>query len=328
VLNIKRILLTFSLFLLFFFIVPLDTQAVRLQVQGPVRTGESLFFTAAGTEITDINDNKRRITIEGWNGSEYQIIRSDSGEFCVTDPQLKAGVGTRWPMRASGSHRITLYDNCSGGVQWDSKTFTVEEEGGLVEDGQCDLNNDRCPDGTKCSEIFGPPAPGETITPLCLRSGDGNGPVELGESCSPNPDSLTTFRCAPPEQCVLDEEGNYTCRAPEYLNPALVDSPCSDDTQERGCASIKTAFGRISTDVGEFVQWVLKFILGIAGGIVTLLIIVSGYRLMTSQGNPEKVQAAREQLTSAIVGLLFIIFSLFILQLITVDILKIPGFTP
>jgi hypothetical protein len=48
---------------------------------------------------------------------------------------------------------------------------------------------------------------------------------------------------------------------------------------------------------------------------------------MTSQGNPEKVQAAREQLTSAIVGLLFIIFSLAILTIIGVDILKLPGFT-
>ncbi len=46
---------------------------------------------------------------------------------------------------------------------------------------------------------------------------------------------------------------------------------------------------------------------------------------MASSGNPEKVQAAREQLTSAVVGLLFIIFSITILQVIGVDILHIPG---
>jgi hypothetical protein len=47
---------------------------------------------------------------------------------------------------------------------------------------------------------------------------------------------------------------------------------------------------------------------------------------MISQGNPEKIQAAREQLTAAIVGLLFIIFSLVIIQVLGYDILHIPGF--
>jgi hypothetical protein len=47
---------------------------------------------------------------------------------------------------------------------------------------------------------------------------------------------------------------------------------------------------------------------------------------MISQGNPEQVKGAREQLTAAIIGLLFIIFSLVILQIIGVNILKIPGF--
>ena len=47
---------------------------------------------------------------------------------------------------------------------------------------------------------------------------------------------------------------------------------------------------------------------------------------MTSQGDPEKVKNARDQLTAAIVGLLFIIFSLALLELITRDILGLPGF--
>jgi len=68
--------------------------------------------------------------------------------------------------------------------------------------------------------------------------------------------------------------------------------------------------------------------LAISGVVALIFIIVSGYRFMLSQGNPEAVQEARESLTSAIVGLLFIIFALVILQLITVNILHIPGFNP
>ncbi len=70
----------------------------------------------------------------------------------------------------------------------------------------------------------------------------------------------------------------------------------------------------------------MRVILGLAGGIALLLIIYSGYKLMTSQGNPEAIQGARETLPSAIVGLLFIIFSMVILQVIGAGILGIPGF--
>lgn len=88
-----------------------------------------------------------------------------------------------------------------------------------------------------------------------------------------------------------------------------------------------TALGKIFTDPANFVKTFFGILLSLAGGIAIILIIISGYRLMSSGGNPEKVQASREQLTSAIVGLLFIIFSLSILQIIGVDILHIPGLT-
>ena len=45
-----------------------------------------------------------------------------------------------------------------------------------------------------------------------------------------------------------------------------------------------------------------------------------------SRGNPDKVNDAKEQLTAAIVGLLFIIFSLVFLEFIGLDILGIPNF--
>lgn len=87
-----------------------------------------------------------------------------------------------------------------------------------------------------------------------------------------------------------------------------------------------TAIGEISTDPAGFVKSIFGIILSLSGGVALLLIIFSGYKLMLSQGNPEKAQEAKETLTAAIVGLLFIIFSLVILQVIGVDILRIPGF--
>jgi hypothetical protein len=99
-------------------------------------------------------------------------------------------------------------------------------------------------------------------------------------------------------------------------------APCSGT----GDCTIQTAIGPISTNPQSFTESIFNAILGIAGGIALLLIMVSGYKYMTSQGNPEAVKAATEQLTSAIIGLLFIILSFVILEIIGVDILKIPGF--
>jgi len=100
-------------------------------------------------------------------------------------------------------------------------------------------------------------------------------------------------------------------------------SPDTTDT----CSKLKTAIGDIETAPEKFIGSVFGVVLGLSGGIALLLIIYSGYQLMASQGNPEKLQAARDQLISAIIGLVFIIFSLVILQIIGVDILKIPGFS-
>lgn len=92
-----------------------------------------------------------------------------------------------------------------------------------------------------------------------------------------------------------------------------------------GCLVVNTAFGDIFTDPARFVESIMGFLLGISGGIALLLIIRSGYEILSSKGDPEKVGQARERLTSAIVGLLFLIFSLVILEVIGVDILRLPG---
>ena len=87
-----------------------------------------------------------------------------------------------------------------------------------------------------------------------------------------------------------------------------------------------TAIGPITTSPEEIIKAIMGVILSIAGGIALLLIIISGYRMIVSQGNPENIKNARDQLTAAIVGLLFVIFSLVILQVIGYNILGLPGF--
>jgi hypothetical protein len=90
---------------------------------------------------------------------------------------------------------------------------------------------------------------------------------------------------------------------------------------------ILTAIGCIpANDTNELTAFILRWALGIGGGIAFLLIIYSGFIITTSAGNPERVQAGKELLTAAIAGLMLIIFSVFLLDIIGVRIFRLPGF--
>jgi hypothetical protein len=88
-----------------------------------------------------------------------------------------------------------------------------------------------------------------------------------------------------------------------------------------------TALGCIPTDdLDDFVGWILGRVVFIATGIAFILLVIGALQILTSAGDPEKVKAGSELLTSTIAGLLLIILSLFLLKLIGVDILHLPGF--
>jgi hypothetical protein len=87
-----------------------------------------------------------------------------------------------------------------------------------------------------------------------------------------------------------------------------------------------TAIGCIPTDPSGLLETLLRFGIGLAGGIAFLLIILGGFQMMTSAGNPEGLNAGRELVGSAVTGLILIIFSVFLLRVIGYDILGIPGF--
>lgn len=89
---------------------------------------------------------------------------------------------------------------------------------------------------------------------------------------------------------------------------------------------INTALGCVPVQIDKFVMWLLPKMFGVAGGIAFLLMVYGFIVVGTSGGDPKKVQGGQETITSAVTGLLLSIFALFILRLIAVDILKIPGF--
>ncbi len=87
-----------------------------------------------------------------------------------------------------------------------------------------------------------------------------------------------------------------------------------------------TAIGCIPLDLSTFItNYILNIGIGIAGGVALLCIFYSAFRMQTSMGNAEAIKKAQENLTACITGLVIIIFSVLILKIIGVDILRIPG---
>lgn len=91
-----------------------------------------------------------------------------------------------------------------------------------------------------------------------------------------------------------------------------------------GC--INTAFGCIDPSPGGVFNTFFRAGVGIAGGIAFILIIFGGFQIITSAGNPERLNEGKEMVSSSIAGLLMIIFSIFILRVVGVDLLGLPGF--
>lgn len=144
-----------------------------------------------------------------------------------------------------------------------------------------------------------------------------------------------------PRKCAIGEvdesSGQCMCVNPSkpsvlcdyYLNKGI------DTTEHEQCSKcysedpkgVWTAIGCVRSDFAGFITYnVLGWGVSIAGLIAFACIIYSAFIIQTSSGNPEKLKKAQETLTSCIVGLLIVIFSIFILKVIGVDILRIPGF--
>lgn len=105
---------------------------------------------------------------------------------------------------------------------------------------------------------------------------------------------------------------------------------CTDCANGTGkYASMKngiwTAIGCIDTNPTKTIETFIRVGLSIAGGVALLMILAAGFMLSMSQGDPKRTGEAREMITSAIVGILFIIFSITLLRLIGISILRIPG---
>ena len=116
----------------------------------------------------------------------------------------------------------------------------------------------------------------------------------------------------------------FKCCPNQAGNPNQTGLTCTNSNNNKG---INTALGCISTNVdsGGFVGSFLSLAIGLGGGIALLLILYGTFIVTTSAGIPDKLNQGKEIISSAVSGLIFIILSIVLLNLIGVKILAIPG---
>ncbi|MBI3443118.1 hypothetical protein HY008_00400 [Candidatus Woesebacteria bacterium] len=169
--------------------------------------------------------------------------------------------------------------------------------------GQCGFSG--CP-----TPIPGPPGSCDQVGRGCCAGGAGkycnNGlTCDSCDICRGTALTSPVPTAPPPPLFCLSQLGGISTTPTNYLYTAI------------GCIQYSDAF--------SVAAFLLRWGIGIAGGIALLFIVYGGFLVMSSSGDPARLKAGQELISSAIMGLILIIFSVIILRTIGVTILRIPG---
>lgn len=93
-----------------------------------------------------------------------------------------------------------------------------------------------------------------------------------------------------------------------------------------GCIRTSQGSFREQGAAGNVIQTLLNIVFSIAGGLAFLFLIYGAFIVLTSQASPERVNYGKRVLIGAIVGIIFTVGAVFLINLLASGILKIPGF--
>ena len=78
-------------------------------------------------------------------------------------------------------------------------------------------------------------------------------------------------------------------------------------------SDLRGADGNIT--IGSIISALLPYIFGIAGFLILIYIVLGGYQVLISQGDPKLIAAGQEKITYAIVGFIVMFSAFWIVQL-------------
>lgn len=105
-----------------------------------------------------------------------------------------------------------------------------------------------------------------------------------------------------------------------FVPVSAVDDVCSSSASDE----VKKAAGCSggSDDLPNVIVNILNGIIGVAGFIAVIWIIIGGVSYMTSSGDPSKTKKARDTILYACIGLIICVLSFVIVNFVILNILK------
>jgi hypothetical protein len=192
----------------------------------------------------------------------------------------------------------------------------------LGSDGYCRANSACVPSTDPCLPKSPTACPGTTYT--CTPTPT---PTPTpGTKCDCNRDS----DCSSGQEC--DEGSSAGCEVYQG-NAGLCKSSSGSTGTTTGSTelpeklnTVKVGPFDIPTDPAGLAQKLLEIGIGLGALLATVVLIVGGFGVATSSGNPDNLEKAKKQITAAVAGLLFILMSVLILNIIGGEIIGIDFF--
>ncbi len=297
---------------------------VRISSSDVLRS--ELNVTMWGRRPGDGNDNNYQVVLEGTDHKYkkercFQLPSAPSGV-----DNLTVGVNTQWvPANSEPPHPDHIFDGTGFSVIRRAEDIGQTKTFGSSQDKANDKER-------------GPIGKGLFLLKVNERVSD-NRPLNFAETCEGGHTFMHIFfRVGDSPKAtngieivkVIYDPNDADGEDMQDTAPAPP-PPCAKGALDKDtgiCTAFNVALlGKVQLEPLPFIKSVYTIVLSIAGLAAVVIIIRAGYKLMYSRGDKEMIADARSHITSAIIGLLFIIFAYVILSIIGVDILKIPGFS-
>ncbi|OGV89601.1 hypothetical protein A2Z41_02635 [Microgenomates group bacterium RBG_19FT_COMBO_39_10] len=79
-----------------------------------------------------------------------------------------------------------------------------------------------------------------------------------------------------------------------------------------------TGFKFASGNIGNIINALVPYIFALAGLALLLVLILAGFEMMTSAGDPKKMESAKGRLTGAVIGFVIIFVAYWLVQILEV----------
>ena len=94
-----------------------------------------------------------------------------------------------------------------------------------------------------------------------------------------------------------------------------------------GDTGTHTDFGCIPHEPLAFTSRVYEIGLSLIGGVALLSIIYGAFLVLTSQGDPVKLQNGKSYIVYALIGLALAVLGFVFYRVVTANVIKLPGFS-